>query len=93
MINIAGEDNVGIGTDFTQDQDVEFFRYLRTDPATNQACVPGEVTVAPLPKGFDTVAKYPNLTDAMERAGWSEDRIRKIIGGNWMRLLRQVWGA
>lgn len=93
MINIAGEDNVGIGTDFTQDQDVDFFRYLRTDPATAQACVPGEVTVAPLPKGFDTVAKYPNLTGAMERAGWSDDRIRKIIGGNWMRLLGEVWGA
>ena len=93
MVNIAGEDNVGIGTDFTQDQDVDFFRYLRTDPVTDQPCVPGKPSVAPLPIGFDTVASYPSLTDAMEKAGWSETRIRKIVGGNWMRVLKEVWGA
>ena len=93
MINVAGEDSVGIGTDFTQGQDVDFFRYLRTDPITEQPCVPGTVTVAPLPQGFDTVDKYPNLTAAMEQAGWPESRIRKVIGENWMRMLKEVWGA
>jgi membrane dipeptidase len=31
VIRIAGEDNVGIGTDFTQDQDDAFFEYLCHD--------------------------------------------------------------
>ena len=31
VIRIAGEDNVGIGTDFTQDQDGAFFEYLCHD--------------------------------------------------------------
>ena len=30
-------------------------------------------------------------TVAMERAGWSEDRIRNILGLNWLRLLGEVW--
>jgi membrane dipeptidase len=29
----------------------------------------------------------------MERAGWSETRIRKIMGENWVRVFRDVWGA
>jgi membrane dipeptidase len=29
----------------------------------------------------------------MEKRGWSEDRIRKVMGGNWLRFLKEVWGA
>jgi len=28
----------------------------------------------------------------MERAGWPEPKIRKIMGENWVRLLAGVWG-
>jgi membrane dipeptidase len=28
----------------------------------------------------------------MERHGWSRDRIERVIGGNWVTLLRDVWG-
>jgi len=27
----------------------------------------------------------------MERAGWNETRIRKVLGENWLNFLRQVW--
>ena len=36
---------------------------------------------------------FPNLTSAMMEAGWTETRIRKILGGNWVRVLGEVWGA
>ena len=29
---------------------------------------------------------------AMDRAGWSEGKIRKIMGENWVRVLADVWG-
>jgi membrane dipeptidase len=32
-----------------------------------------------------------NLTVAMERRGWPERRIRRIMGENWMALLGTVW--
>ena len=29
----------------------------------------------------------------MEKAGWKESRIRKVMGGNWVNTFREVWGA
>jgi membrane dipeptidase len=29
----------------------------------------------------------------MEKAGWSEGRIRKVMGANWVRVFKEVWGA
>jgi membrane dipeptidase len=49
MMNIMREDNVGIGTDFTQDQDVVFFRWLRGDKGTGRALTLGEVKVTKPP--------------------------------------------
>jgi membrane dipeptidase len=28
----------------------------------------------------------------MVRRGWSETRIRKVLGENWVSFLREVWG-
>jgi membrane dipeptidase len=28
----------------------------------------------------------------MQRAGWPESRIRKVMGENWLRVLGEVWG-
>jgi membrane dipeptidase len=30
------------------------------------------------------------ITDAMLRRGWTEERIRKFLGGNLLRVFRQV---
>jgi membrane dipeptidase len=93
MINIAGEDHVGIGTDFTQDYGVDFFRWLRSDKGDGRSLVAGEVNVPKQPAGLEHLCDYPNLTAAMLRRGWSERRIRKVLGENWLRMLRDVWGA
>jgi membrane dipeptidase len=29
----------------------------------------------------------------MERAGWPETKIRRIMGENWLRVLAGVWGG
>ena len=46
-----------------------------------------------MPEGLRTIGEFPNLTDAMVRRGWSESRIRKVMGENWIRMLKDVWGA
>jgi membrane dipeptidase len=43
-----------------------------------------------LPRGMRDVRDYPMLTEAMLRRGYSEARIRKFLGGNLMRVFRQV---
>jgi membrane dipeptidase len=43
-----------------------------------------------LPRGMRDVRDLPMITDAMLRRGWSEERIRKFLGGNLLRVFRQV---
>ncbi len=42
------------------------------------------------PEGLDDVSKFPNLTRALLLKGYSPDDIRKIYGGNTLRLMREV---
>jgi membrane dipeptidase len=44
----------------------------------------------PLPRQIHDIGDYPEMTKAMERLGYSEERIRKIMGLNWLRVIRQV---
>lgn len=40
--------------------------------------------------GIRDIRDLPLITDAMLRRGWSETRIRKFLGGNLLRVFRQV---
>jgi membrane dipeptidase len=42
------------------------------------------------PQGLEDVAKFPNLTRALLEKGYSADDIRKIYGGNTLRVMRAV---
>lgn len=44
----------------------------------------------PLPRQIHDVSDYREMIRALEQLGYSERRIRKIVGGNWLRLIRQV---
>ena len=91
VIAIAGEDQIGIGTDFTQGYGQAFFDWITHDKGYARKLTDfGEVIN---PEGLRTIGEMPNLTAAMQRRGWGEARIRKVIGANWVRLLREVWGA
>jgi len=91
VIRIAGEANVGIGTDFTQGQDDAFFEYLCHDKGYGWRAT-GPLGDVLNPAGMRTIGDFPNLTTAMEHAGWPEAKIRKVMGENWLRLLAEVWG-
>ncbi len=91
VVDLAGEANVGIGTDFTQDQDDSFFQWLTHDKGYARTLTQlGEIIN---PEGIRTIGEMPNLTAAMEKAGWPEKKIRGIMGENWLRVLKEVWGG
>ena len=92
VINLVGENNVGIGTDWVQDQDTEFYHYLTADKGRGRATNNPYTSVPPMPKGLETLGDFANFIPAMERAGWSETRIRGVLGENWLRFLGNVWG-
>jgi membrane dipeptidase len=90
VVNVVGEDQVGIGTDFTQGHGDEFFRYITHDKGHGRKLT--EFGTVTMPRGFQRIEDFPNLTAALERHRWSESRIRKVMGENWLRFLSEVWG-
>jgi membrane dipeptidase len=44
----------------------------------------------PLPRGMRDIRDLPMITDAMLRRGYSDERIRKFLGGNLLRVFRQI---
>jgi membrane dipeptidase len=43
-----------------------------------------------LPRGMRDIRDLPMLTEAMLTRGWTEQRIRKFLGGNLLRVVGQV---
>ena len=89
VINLVGEDCVGIGTDFTQGYGQDFFDWITHDKGTGRKLT--EFGKVQNPAGIRTIGDFPNLTTAMEKSGWAEAKIRKIMGDNWVRVLKDVW--
>lgn len=100
-VNVAGEDHVGIGTDmsFTPyddwdallEQFIEIVRQRRIDGVSK----PDEPDPVAVPYPHDLVGpeQLLRLADALSARGHSAERIRKIFGGNFLRVARDIWGA
>jgi membrane dipeptidase len=46
--------------------------------------------VTSLPQGIDSVADLPKITAALVERGYSREDIDKILGGNFLRVMREV---
>lgn len=89
MIDLLGEEHVGIGTDMSQGQPWSWQEWLMHDKGDGRRLTTfGDLI---FPTGIERIADFPNLTDAMIRKGWSSTRIERVLGQNWLRLLREVW--
>jgi len=44
----------------------------------------------PLPREINDISDYPEMTKALQRLGYSDERIRKILGLNLLRVIRKV---
>jgi len=42
------------------------------------------------PQGIDSVADLPKITEALVERGYNEPQIHKILGGNLLRVFREV---
>jgi membrane dipeptidase len=45
---------------------------------------------ATMPLGMEDVSNLPKITDALLKKGYSEQNVTKILGGNLLRVMRQV---
>lgn len=98
-INVGGEDHVGIGSDLSTTPhvvDAEYMRVHRTfveGRLMQGIAAPGEDPAVPM---FVTDLNSPRrlelIADKLASRGHSTARIEKVIGENFLRLCREVWG-
>ncbi|WP_283136409.1 dipeptidase [Rhizohabitans arisaemae] len=84
MVVTAGVDHVGIGPDFIEDYFQNHFGGWQLIPGHESGFTPAEI---------ERPADLPKITEVMARRGFSEADIKKVLGENVMRVLRQVMGV
>ena len=82
--------HIGIGTDFTQGHGQDFFEMLTHDKGYARRLTSFGKIINPL--GIRTVGEFPNLTETLLKRGHPERVVRKIMGENWVNVLKDVWG-
>ena len=97
-VNICGEDHVAIGTDnpmLGYKIDDAARRQHRENHETRIAmgiAAPGEQPdVLLYVEGYNGPDRFGKIGDDLSRRGWKRRRIDKVLGGNFARLLREVW--
>jgi membrane dipeptidase len=100
VANAAGEDHVGIGTDngvLPQRLDAEARRKLddwQRQRIAMGVAAPGEaIGVYPIVEELNRVDRYRWVAAELQRRGWSGARVEKLMGGNFLRVYREAWGA
>lgn len=97
LVERAGIDHIGLGIDYyagqvgvASDEDA-----LRMYEAAVRCGIWGPTYPPPphrYPQGIETPRTLPRLTAALLDRGYCESDVRKILGENWLRVMRAVWG-
>jgi membrane dipeptidase len=97
-INVCGEDGVGVGTDGgigavtinekTWKDQKEFYESRKA----RGIAAPGEAAdVLNIVEEYNSARRLETMAFDMSKRGWSDARIEKILGANFVRLYREVW--
>ena len=93
LVERVGIDHVGIGTDFCQDQPYSFFQYIFAQQGTKVRPIPLPIPDPHYhPHGFELPDKFPALSAELIGRGYSPEDASKVLGGNFLRLFREVMG-
>lgn len=99
-INVCGEDCIGIGTDtsFTPIDDMARFKqdYTRTilERRALGVSAPGEEPdIYPFVEDLQGTGQLHGLIAGLERHGYRSGTIEKILGANFLKFARNIWGS
>lgn len=96
-VGLVGIDHVGISTDtnwkgLDEGWCSKTMMYWRRDrPDVYGYDTPLDVYPPP-PVGLERESAFPNITKGLVARGYSDGEVLKIWGGNWLRVLEEVWG-
>jgi membrane dipeptidase len=79
IADLVGVDHVGLGLDFVKDDGPLYLE--------DEIFSVGQNKLIP---GFENEDDMINITECLVRRGFKENEIVKILGGNFLRVLKQV---
>jgi len=99
IIEVAGIDHASIGMDYfymiqglmTDDEAQKLYDQIIASGAWT-AKEYGHPPYA-YPTGLKTPATFYNITNGLLSRGYSVEDTQKVMGGNLMRVMKEVWGA
>ncbi len=87
VVNLTSIDNVGLGPDLLEDWPKDKY-----DSIWGEGQNLGDQKITfDYPKGFESIANVPDLVQAMLDNGYSKIDVEKFLGGNFLRVFKQVW--
>ena len=100
VANVAGEDHVGIGTD-NGVLPIVSRRCARpgsmmgegADQAGHRRAGRGRRRVPVGRASYNSVDRYSRLAERLAKRGWSQARLEKLFGGNFLRVYKEAWGG
>lgn len=100
VARVAGEDHVGIGTDngvlplqFDEESKKRMDDWTRERIKLGIAS-PGEaVGVYTMVEAYNSVDRYRRFVRDLEKRGWNQSRLEKLMGGNFLRVYKEAWGG
>ena len=91
--DLVGIEHVGIGSDAgIESNDLGDPKVLKDLLARSDARYHIHGT-AEIVQGMQGPMRVYELTAALVRRGYTDEHIRLILGGNWTRVLKTIWGA
>jgi membrane dipeptidase len=99
MADLVGTDHIGISIDYFDGQHPVaapgYMEKYYDQLISSGTWEPKNYPPPPYyyPEGIETPQGFPNLTRRLLERGFSEADTKKIMGGNWLRVFRTVWGA
>jgi len=90
IVKLIGVDQVAIGLDIVFGDHVEYHR--KAAKTTFKLDYIGQGLDAPYMYGIESPEEWPNITRGLVSRGYSDEEIKKILGGNALRIIEEVVG-
>lgn len=93
IVNLVGVDHVGIGTDWPMSMPMWAQEIIKTKLAPivgfrKEDALPTTETV----EGMSDYRQFINFARGLVSRGYSDENVKKILGGNWLRVFETVCG-
>jgi microsomal dipeptidase-like Zn-dependent dipeptidase len=89
-VDLMGIDCVGMGSDLCLNQPLSVLEWMRNGRWTKQMDYgEGSANNAAWPESlawFETSADFPNIVVGLQRKGFNDEEVEKIMGRNWLNF-------